>query len=385
MKNPIVENLANQIQDYRTSEYFKEVLSCYYSGNLRSAVVMLYATVICDLIYKLEQLSSEYSDDVAKQILEDVEAKWEANRTSPDWETSLPKKCVEAHKILDAASHSNFESLQKLRHLCAHPAMKGNRELYQPSSEIVLGHIVNMLNEVLTRPALMTKDFVKVFVEDIASVRDQMVSTDKLKRYVKARYFDKFDDIALFYSLFKALWKFVFKLEDEDCEDNRIINNSALLILADIYGAQFLARFEKDNNTFASNINTNNDALLRCYIKFVNVYPQFFTKLPEDTRIMIDTAINSSEDLTSLGLFLSQNPLEHIHKSSPQYRDTILYLSNYLRENVSPAESLDFNIEIYGDSNSFDQADWRFDNLILPHLKEFTNEQMKKILAYSNN
>ena len=50
MNNPIVEKLKGQIQEYRTAEHFKEVLSCYYSGNLRSAVVIIYATVICDMI-----------------------------------------------------------------------------------------------------------------------------------------------------------------------------------------------------------------------------------------------------------------------------------------------------------------------------------------------
>ena len=38
---------------------------------------------------------------------------------------------------------------------------------------------------------------------------------------------------------------------------------------------------------------------------------------------------------------------------------------------------------MYGDSRSFDQADWRYDNLILPYLKEFTIEQLKRIMRYT--
>lgn len=384
MNNPIVEKLKNKIQDYRTSEYFKEVLSCYYSNNLRSSVVMLYATVTCDIIYKLEQLSSEYGDTGAKQILDEVEAQWEANPTSPDWESSLPKKCLTAHKILDAASLSNFESLQKLRHLCAHPAMKGNRELYQPTNEIVLGHIMNMLEEILTRPALMTKDFINVFIEDIASVKDQMANTDKLKTYVKVRYFDKYADESLYYNLFKALWKFVFYLDNADCDENREVNFNALCILAENYETQFIPRFEKDRDTFAKNIKIDDDKYLRLYIKFVNTFPSFYLNLAEDSRIKIESIIDGSEDLKALGVFLSDKPLLHIRNSHPHSRDTILYLSNYLRLYISNAESLDFNIERYGESRSFDQADWRFDSLISSHLKEFTFEQMKRILDCSN-
>lgn len=385
MNNPIVEKLKGQIQEYRSAEHFKEVLSCYYSGNLRSAVVMLYATVICDMIYKLERLSSEFNDNRAQQILDEVEAHWEQNPTSPDWETSLPKKCWDAHKILDAASHSNFEALQKLRHLCAHPAMKGNRELYHPSSEIVLGHIVNMLREVLTRPALNAKDFIDVFLEDIATVKDQMVAMDNLKRYLMARYFDQYDDVALFFSLFKSLWKLVFYLSNEKCDENRDVNWDALMIMGDEYSTQIIDRFDKDSSWFANHIATDNDDLLRLFIKYVNIHVEFFEHLPEDGRIRITSSIDSSEDLNALAIFLSSNPLEHIRKSNPQRRDTILYLSDYLRENISTAEAFDFNIEQYGNSGSFDQADWRYDNLIGPYLKEFTIEQWKRILTYTNN
>lgn len=385
MNNPIVEKLKGQIQEYRSAEHFKEVLSCYYSGNLRSAVVMLYATVICDMIYKLEKLSSEFNDTRAQQILDEVEAHWEQNPTSPDWETTLPKKCWDAHKILDAASHSNFESLQKLRHLCAHPAMKGNRELYQPSSEIVLGHIVNMLREVLTRPALNAKDFIDVFLEDIATVKDQMVTMDNLKRYLMARYFDQYDDVALFFSLFKSLWKLVFYLSNEKCDENRDVNWDALMIMGDEHSTQIIDRFDKDSSWFANHIATDNDDLLRLFIKYVNIHVEFFEHLPEDGRIRITSSIDSSEDLNALAIFLSSNPLEHIRKSNPQRRDTILYLSDYLRENISTAEAYDFNIEQYGNSGSFDQADWRYDNLIGPYLKEFTIEQWKRILTYTNN
>lgn len=127
MNNPIIEKLQASIQDKRTAEYFSEVLSCYYSGNLRSAVVMLYATVICDLIYKLEELKDIYNDDGAKQILEDLENRQKSNPKSTDWEKDIPEKCKDGNKILTMADYSNFCSLQQLRHLCAHPVLGGGK------------------------------------------------------------------------------------------------------------------------------------------------------------------------------------------------------------------------------------------------------------------
>ena len=123
MNNPIIEKLRSNIQDERTAEYFSEVLSCYYSGNLRSAIVMLYATVICDLIYKLKELSEVYNDNGAKQILEELERQQQSNPKSTDWEKDIPEKCKNGGKILTIADYSNFCSLQQLRHLCAHPVI----------------------------------------------------------------------------------------------------------------------------------------------------------------------------------------------------------------------------------------------------------------------
>ena len=62
-----IEQRATQIFDYRSKEYFSEVLSCYSSGSYRSAVVMLWSVVICDLLFKLNYLEELYEDKNAKK------------------------------------------------------------------------------------------------------------------------------------------------------------------------------------------------------------------------------------------------------------------------------------------------------------------------------
>lgn len=46
----------NNIYSSKTRNYFKEVISSYNNENFRSAIVMLYSTVISDLIIKLQDL-----------------------------------------------------------------------------------------------------------------------------------------------------------------------------------------------------------------------------------------------------------------------------------------------------------------------------------------
>ena len=59
----------------KTREYFKEVISSYSNGNYRSAIVMLYSVVICDMLFKLKELKDMYNDTVASSLLAFYEEK----------------------------------------------------------------------------------------------------------------------------------------------------------------------------------------------------------------------------------------------------------------------------------------------------------------------
>src|SRR5690625_1287168 len=84
-----IESAAEKIVDSRTRSYFDEVLRTYINGNLRSATVMLWSVVVCDLIYKLQQAAELFNDEVADSILKKVKAMQDENPRSPDWEITL--------------------------------------------------------------------------------------------------------------------------------------------------------------------------------------------------------------------------------------------------------------------------------------------------------
>lgn len=67
-----IKQRATQIFDVCSKEYFFEVLSCYSADNHRSAVVMLWSTVICDLLFKFQHLVDLYGDTKAKGFLAEI-------------------------------------------------------------------------------------------------------------------------------------------------------------------------------------------------------------------------------------------------------------------------------------------------------------------------
>ena len=133
MNSPYIDSLVEQIQNNKTKEYFKEVLSSYYSGNYRSAIVMLYTCLICDLVYKLQEMSEYYNDKVSEEILNTINKKQSENPRSSEWEKYLVTEMYNNHRIIEIPEYTNIEALQQHRNLCAHPILKDGADLYSPN------------------------------------------------------------------------------------------------------------------------------------------------------------------------------------------------------------------------------------------------------------
>lgn len=63
---------AENIYFSQIRNYFKEIISSYDNENYRSAMVMLYSTIICDLLLKLKELSDVYNDSTAESLLNEI-------------------------------------------------------------------------------------------------------------------------------------------------------------------------------------------------------------------------------------------------------------------------------------------------------------------------
>ena len=154
-----IEQRATQIFDTRSKEYFSEVLSCYAAGNYRSAVVMLWSVVVCDLLFKLQHLVDLYGDDKAKAILAEISKLQEANERSSEWESKLVESVAEQTQLLDIAERENLLHLQRQRHLAAHPVVNANFQLHRPNRDTARALIRNALDGLLSAIAVRSTFF----------------------------------------------------------------------------------------------------------------------------------------------------------------------------------------------------------------------------------
>jgi hypothetical protein len=392
MRTFTIDSLTEEIKDVRTKKYFEEVISSYYTGNYRSSIVMLYTVVICDLVYKLQELRDVYNDDTSKKILDKISTKQQKNKKSPEWETDLIVLINDRTELFEHSDYINILHLQKNRHICAHPIIQQDTKLYSPSKETVAAHILNMLNGLLTKSSLLSKKILEYCLKDVAAVKDIMVIEDDFSRYIKAKYINKFSENVI-NELFKSLWTFVFSLKNADCDKNRNVNFRLIRVFIENDYKSLITYIENNSEYFSSKINCHDADIFDSLINFLSEYPQIYSKLNASSVALIKGTIEKDLNLIVKAWFLSDTLKEHIVKIEKnadilENVDTspVLHIMNICKSQGEKKLGIAFLIRIFSCATNYDLADLRFDNIIQPQLNQFTKEDIILLIeAVSDN
>ncbi|ANI61558.1 hypothetical protein [Pseudomonas sp. GR 6-02] len=377
-----LEKMSDSIHYGKTKEYFKEVLSSYHNGNYRSAVVMLWSVAVCDIVYKLQSLIDLYDDASAKVILKELSTIQENDQKSAAWELKLIDDVNDKTHLLDSSEYENLRYLQKQRHLSAHPVLNRERELHSPNKETVRSLLRNTLTDVLTKPPFYTQHIFQELLDDIAESHEILNSRKKVKKYVVSRYFSRTTP-PVELNIFRSLWKFVFRIENEQCEKNRLINLHVLEVVAARNKAALLATIQGDVDFF-SNVASAGSAL-QYLIFFLSENHELFPALSDAARLKIEHYIANDPIGKTAGWFIKENIFKHgddlqawIKTDKPVFTpyqfDYVLQLSDSeeWQEKFCMIAST-----YYGASSSYDQADSRFQVAIPQYIKLFNKEAIK--------
>lgn len=386
-----VEQSANSIDDHRTKEYFGEVMNNYFNGNYRSSIVMLWTVVICDLIYKLQYLRDIHEDKKAKSILDEI-ADFQANNpANPKWEENLLKEVKEKTNLLEGYEFDSLISLQKHRHLSAHPVINRTDILFRPHREMVLADMRAALDSVLTKPPILTKQVFDELAEDLEKVKELFPDYVQLKRYLESKYFRNLND-EVSKQIFKSLWRITFKSEDKRCDDNREVNGQALRVLFE-RNRESLSEYIRSNSPYFSEISSGSP--LRQAIFFLGDYPHLYSSLSEAAREFIAANAHSDIDLFAVSYFLSKDVSSHIdslikyieenHKHAFGAKNKIHpnHVNDLLRHASSAGIRKKVNslmATMYINSANFDAADMIFSRFIKPNVMSFEAKDIELLI-----
>lgn len=375
-----LENISAKIHSGKTKYYFQEVLSSYHNGNYRSAVVMLWSVAVCDIVYKLEYLVDLYQDAVAKSILDELTTLQNQDSKSSSWELKLIDDTHEHTNLLDNSEYENLRYLQMQRHLSAHPILDSDRQLHTPNQETVRALIRNTLEDLLIKPPFYTKKIIDELLVNIAEAAPALNTKQTLTNYLESRYLSKLKPEAEL-SIYRSLWKLVFRLEDEDCIKNRFINWRTLEVIGKRKPESILNQIEgeKDYYSNVSSIPLTLDSLVIYLSQNHNIYDL----LNEDAKIKIRQNVKTTNKSKIWGWFVKKNLEKH-------YQDILSLIENDIKFNFTK-EELKVLLKTpdtkewqhlfcrllssyYCASRGFDEADSRFQEAISPSLEFFDKE-----------
>ncbi len=229
MKEFILEEEIEKVNNENTKEYLREVISSYNNGSYRSAIVVLYTTVIYDLLQKLVVLRDIYNEDGAKDILNDIKKQQKANPKSPIWETNLIENVKKRTNLISAVEMEELLYLKAERNYAVHPIVNIDNEninkqleLKMITKETAKDLIRKAFEIVFLKDVIIAKKFIEDFCSNLAHFYDR-VETDGLKDFLNNRYFRRMTQESKD-QLFSSLWKLVFVINDTECNKNRESN-----------------------------------------------------------------------------------------------------------------------------------------------------------------
>ncbi|EJL65245.1 hypothetical protein [Flavobacterium sp. CF136] len=389
-----IEHNAQKINSPETKLFFKEVSSSYFNDNYRAAVVTLYSVVIVDILGKLETLYDMYSDPAAEAILDQIRGLQAANSVGSEWEKVLIEEVKTRTNLLNNIDHARILSLRGDRHLCAHPVLDRGDKLYTPNRETVAAHIRNMLESVLQKPVILSKKILKVILVDIAANASILIG-DELEKYIQSKYLQNLDSITEV-AIFKELWKFVFRLEDEESSVNRELNYRLLTLL---YKKNFVVCDQKikEDSKYYSTV-ANLPEAMSLIVDFLARHGELYQDFTADFKLVLKKFVLASPNAVMVCWFLEGDFVKHLAKLKVEIPKDFgmsqwpFDANSQAYENlVKMAETKGYLSEIadfiawrYPAVRGFDEADRVFNDILKPNIDMLSDAQLTKICADTN-
>lgn len=151
-----LETLVAQVWSPDVRPLAEEAWRCYNAGAIRASITATWSAVSADIIVKLIRLADE-GDKAAQAFRQQVTAAQDQGVTSGGVrdmqriEASLVDKAVE-FELIDTIGKRELDRIREDRHLCAHPSLRRDGEVYNPRPEAARGHLAIALDTLLVNP-----------------------------------------------------------------------------------------------------------------------------------------------------------------------------------------------------------------------------------------
>lgn len=383
----------NHYMDNRTKVYYNEILSVYNNKSYREAIVSLYTLVICDIIYKLESLEKHFNDENAIRILNEVKSKQKNENNKSSWEDYIINEVSKSTEIISDICNLKINQLKKIRNISAHPILE-DFQLYIPSKFEVQGYILYFLENLFSKPYFMSKRNFTYILNDISGTSNKFHKNEDFNIYVNNKYLNHMNHSTKLI-LFETLWKFVFILNNEECKKNRYDNYLFIRLIVNKNKDICLNYFKEHNNKFNNELNKSS---IEYFLLFIFEFTEFYNQLDQISKNIIKQQFIERPYLRMYNIF-EYDDLENYFKMVIEAKNdkeiklktksqTIYFAIENILEILfirnDSQKCLKYLCNLYGESYTFDEADWSF-SMVKKYISNFKENDIIYLLALSEN
>jgi len=243
----------------------------------------------------------------------------------------------------------------------------------------------------------MSQKIMSTFLSDLEKVKDLFPSDTALHKYIESKYLKALNKDVLV-KIFKGLWKFSFRSEDDKPIENRDINTRVMKLIFDKERPTMIDAI-KSEPAYYSNISKDSGAI-KALIEFIFMEKEIYNALDDSAKELIKTILKDNLSYFGVAFFISESPEEHVKKLTKwisdnyhkMYGDKGHFLNEkhlkkfnaVCQEFSLDTELLDFGIACFISSADFERADLYFDRYIDKNLERYSKEQLKTLLDGAN-
>lgn len=377
-----LDELMQKVRNTHSKNYINESIAAYRTGAYRSSLITTWIAVCVDIIEKIRELSLS-EDPAAKKIEEELD-KIQPNDPAAmlNFEREILKFACDELQLISTIEKSHLERLKDDRNICAHPTFSDDGSQFSPPAELALSYIVQASNYLLVHPPVKGKVIVHrlyelinepSFPEDDEKAFSLLSSENNLGRVKDSGV----RNLAII--ILKRLF-----LDDTGLSPNLLNRLSASLnaiyrLYAEIYE-------EVVSTKLGKMLSEANDTKLKRIFPLLCLRNELWPKVDHAERVRIEGLINSMDDEE-----ISKYQVIKLADLNSDIRPFLIAKIDEL-DKVKQAKIIasypvkflkDRAIDIFSEALTFDSAEYRGNNLLLPISESFDDNNLQRIFTGS--
>ncbi len=375
-----LDEMLQLVRNNHSKNYLNEAIASYRTGAYRASLITTWIAVCVDIIEKIRELS--LAEDPAAQKIEQRLDNIDQNDPSSmlAFEKDLLDIACDELQLISAIEKSHLERLKNDRNVCAHPTFSEDGNQFSPQAELSLSYIVQAANYLLVHPPVKGKVVIQRLFE---LINEPSFPVDEEKAFTLLSSENNLGRVreSSVRNLSIILLKRVFR-DDAGLPFDLLFKITASLgVISRLYPPIYQSVM---GSKLGPMLSEATDKQLKRVFPFLISRNEVWNKVDSADRVRIDGLIDSMsvDDLVKYRLGKLAEVNFNIKEKLISVVDNLKIIDRSKLMSGLPTITLKRHaIELFSDSRSFDSAEYRGVNLILPLSEKFDEYDLKSILS----